>query len=223
MIFAQSYPAVELQAVTDSVWVHTTYKTYGQYKVPSNGLIVQTAEGLILIDTPWDDSLTTKLLAVARERFDQNIAFAVVTHAHDDRMGGIHVLHENGIKVVGYSLVCQRAEALGYEKPEQILSADTVFSIGNKNFELFYPGAGHTIDNTVVWLLDQKILFGGCLVKAESAADLGNVREAYLEEWPRSINRLIEKFPDGRIIVPGHGQWGGLKLLNHTMNLLSKQ
>jgi metallo-beta-lactamase class B len=87
-------------------------------KIPANGLIVQTSAGLILIDTPWDDSLTIELLDSAKKRFNQDVVFAIVTHAHVDRIGGIHTLHKKGIKVVSIALTCQKANELGFEVPE---------------------------------------------------------------------------------------------------------
>jgi metallo-beta-lactamase class B len=222
-LLAQSNSAVELRCISDSIWIHTTYKAFGENRIPSNGLIAQTSAGLILIDTPWDDSLTTELIKISKERFKQNIVFAVVTHAHDDRIGGIHALHKAGIKVVGYSLVCQRAKELGYELPEAIFSKDTTFVIGNKKCELFYPGAGHTIDNTVVWFPEEKILFGGCLIKSGSAVDLGSIQDADIGQWPQSIRRIIDRFQTIRTVVPGHGAWCGTELLQHTLNLLSKK
>jgi metallo-beta-lactamase class B len=97
------------------------------------------------------------------------------------------------------------------------------FSLGNEKFELFYPGAGHTVDNIVVWLPRQQILFGGCLIKSELAKDLGNVAEADVKEWSRSIHRVMEKFPIARVIIPGHYSWDGFGLLQHTLNLLIKK
>jgi metallo-beta-lactamase class B len=220
-LLGQAHLPVTLSKVEDSIWVHTTFKLYDNYDLPSNGLIIQTSSGLVLIDTPWDDSLTTELLDSTKKQFNQNVVLAIITHAHVDRIGGIRTLHKKGIKVVSIALTCQKAKKLGYIVPEPVVSIDTTFNFGNEQIELFYPGAGHTIDNSVVWLPERKILFGGCLVKAESYTNLGNVADADLEEWPRSIRKVMDKFPEAEIVIPGHGNWGGIELFQHTLDLLS--
>jgi metallo-beta-lactamase class B len=98
---------------------------------------------------------------------------------------------------------------------------DTTFVVGREHLELFYPGAGHTIDNSVVWIPERKILFGGCLVKSTSSTDLGNIADADLKEWPRSIHKVMDKFPATEVVIPGHGTSGGMELLQHTLDLLS--
>lgn len=207
----------------DSVWVHTTYRMFGTQNVPSNGMIVQTSEGVILIDTPWDDTLTAHLLDSMKERFNQPVLYAMITHAHDDRIGGIAALHKHHIKVMSQQKTCELAKKYGYEIPDTVMPADTILTSGNERLEYFYPGPGHTEDNSVVWLQNRNILFGGCLVKAESYSDLGNIADANLSAWPQTIHRLIEKYSSARIIVPGHGTWGGLPLLQHTLHLLEKR
>jgi metallo-beta-lactamase class B len=219
-IFGQSHSLVDLSKIEDSIWIHTTYKAYGNNCIPSNGLIVQTSGGLILIDTPWDDPLTTALLDTVKTRFKQSIVLAVITHAHDDRIGGIRTLRKSGIRVVSIPLVCIKAKELGYPEPEMLNATDTVLNIGNEKLEIFYPGAGHTDDNIVVWFPRERILFGGCLVKSESNADLGNIQEANLDEWPKSVDKLMDKFGTAQIVVPGHGAHGNLHLLQHTLDLL---
>jgi metallo-beta-lactamase class B len=220
-LFGQARSPVKLSKIEDSVWLHTTYKLYNTVNLPSNGLIIQTSSGLVLIDTPSDDSLTVELLDSAKMRFNQDVVFAIVTHAHDDRIGGIRTLLKKGIKVVSIALTCQKAKELGYEVPEQVSSTDTMFIIGNEKVELFYPGAGHTVDNIVVWLPEREILFGGCLVKSASSTNLGNVADADLKEWPRSIHKVMDKFSSAEVVIPGHGTSGGMELLQHTLDLLS--
>jgi len=46
---------VELNRVKDNIWVHTTYTDYKGNRTPSNGLIIETSDGLVLIDTPWNN------------------------------------------------------------------------------------------------------------------------------------------------------------------------
>ena len=103
---------------------------------------------------------------------------------------------------------------------EQYFLNDTTFTIGNVSFQTYYPGEGHTKDNIVVWFPDEKVLFGGCLVKSLEATDLGNTKDANLIQWPISIKNVIDHFPTIKYVVPGHQKWGDEGLLYHTLDLL---
>ncbi len=220
ILFGQSHHNIELSKIEDSVWIHTASRVYGSDIIPSNGLIIQTSSGIVLVDTPWDDSLTIELLAMIKKQFNQDIVLSIITHSHIDRIGGIHTLHKKGVKVVSSALTCQKAKESGYEVPEPIFSPDTTFVFGNEQIEYLYPGAGHTVDNSIVWIPGRNILFGGCLVKSASSTNLGNIADADLKEWPRSICTIMDKFPTVKLVIPGHGPSGGLELLQHTLDLL---
>ena len=84
---------------------------------------------------------------------------------------------------------------------------------------VFYPGAGHTEDNVVVWLANEKILFGGCFVKSLQNKNLGNTGDADISEWPNSIQKVLNRYPDVKVVVPGHGKIGNISLLTHTQAL----
>jgi metallo-beta-lactamase class B len=75
----------------------------------------------------------------------------------------------------------------------------------------------------VAWLPRQKILFGGCLVKAAKDKSLGYIKDADLGEWPKTIVRVENEFQDATMIIPGHGDVGGKDLLLHTIELLQKK
>ena len=79
-------------------------------------------------------------------------------------------------------------------------------------------GAGHTRDNVVAWLPEEKVLFGGCLVK-EIGAGKGNLADADTLAWSGTVRRVIENYPDVRIVVPGHGEPGGEELLEYTVKM----
>jgi len=42
-----------------------------------------------------------------------------------------------------------------------------------------------------------------------------------MEEWPISVQKVIERYPDARIVVPGHGEVGEESLLTHTVEILN--
>jgi metallo-beta-lactamase class B len=41
--------------------------------IPSNGLVIVTPKGLVLVDTCWDNELTKELLTVSKEQVKQTI------------------------------------------------------------------------------------------------------------------------------------------------------
>lgn len=213
---------LRVRPVAKDVFVHTSYRRYPGVAepVPSNGLIVRTTQGALIVDTAWDNAQTLELLRWVADSLHQRVRLVVVSHAHDDRLGGLAVLRANNIKVYSTKLTAQRAAALPFGVPTPALKRYTVVRAGRTRLELFFPGPGHAPDNIVAWLPRQKVLFGGCLVKAADAADLGNTADANLKLWPATVRTVAARYPKAAVVVPGHGSWGTLDLLAHTLDLL---
>ncbi len=94
--------------------------------------------------------------------------------------------------------------------------------IGGATFDFFFPGESHTVDNTIVYLADQHVLFGGCMIRALSDQSPGFIKYANMQEWPKSVQKVIDKYPDAQIVIPGHGAVGDHSLLNHSVQVLEK-
>ncbi len=62
----------------------------------------------------------------------------------------------------------------------------------------------------------EKVLFGGCLIK-EVGAGKGNLGDANTEEWPDTVRKIKQAYPEVKYVVPGHGKVGGLELLDYTI------
>jgi metallo-beta-lactamase class B len=113
--------------------------------------------------------------------------------------------------------------------PTEVIDLDVneekSLSFGTENLVLYYPGETHSPDNITVYYPEKKILFGGCMIKELSAADLGNTDDANLEQWPVSIERLKAKYNEANvnIVIPGHGKTGDIHLLDKTLELSKKQ
>jgi metallo-beta-lactamase class B len=75
----------------------------------------------------------------------------------------------------------------------------------------------------IVYFPKRKILFGGCMIKSLDSKDAGYTADADMQKWPRSVERVLAKYKDAKIIVPGHGNWGGIQLVKHTIQLLDKE
>ncbi len=187
--------------------------------VPSNGLLVVGREGTLLIDTPWTPEQTARLLAWLRESQHSTVVDAIVTHFHGDRLGGISALPSR-VRIHALPATSELAARQGTTFPATALQPATSMQLEGESVETFYPGAGHTHDNIVVWLPQRRILYGGCFVKSAHSADLGNVADADISSWRTSVQRVIERYPSATIVVPGHGDLGGTELLVHTRDLV---
>jgi metallo-beta-lactamase class B len=211
---------LQISRIADGFYVHTSNKKLGDRVYPSNGLVVEAEDGVVVIDTPWDTIQSVQLLEWIKVNLKKKVLCCIVTHAHADRIGGIAIFKQRGINVLSTPLTAERAGQRGFLEPEPALPNDTLLTWGNVTAECFFPGKGHTDDNIVVWFPGERILFGGCLVKSGSATGLGNIADADLLAWPVSIYRVMRKFPDHRIVVPGHEDWEDNNSLEHTLGLL---
>jgi len=214
---------IELTKINDVIWMHTSYTSYNGSRASANGVIAISSEGIVLVDTPWNSTQTLTLLKLVRETFGKDIVLAIVTHAHADNIGGINTLLENGVEVRSTQMTVNQAEKNGFSKPEPDLDSEPAFTIGDLEIETYYPGAGHAPDNITVWFPQHKVLFGGCLIKSLEAKDKGSITDADLQQWPASVQKVKEKYPDAEVVVPGHGPWGNTDLLKYTLELVGEE
>ncbi|MDF3820673.1 subclass B1 metallo-beta-lactamase [Leptospira sp. 96542] len=213
-------PPLELIKIKESVWIHRSYGKHEGVVYQANGLVVVTPKGIVLIDTAWTEKQTEELIRLTKEKFSLDIRFAIISHGHADRVSGIRILEKHNIVSYSTTLTAIEVGKNGFPKPVSHLDYNNRMSLGNTQIEVYYPGPGHSVDNIVVWLPDTHILFAGCLLKSVDSKDLGFVGDANLNEWPRSAKRLLDRYPDAEVIVPGHGDWGKLDLIRHTLRLL---
>ena len=58
------------------------------------------------------------------------------------------------------------------------------------------------------------------MVKSLYSKTLGYTKEADLKNWPRTLRKIKTKYAQACLVIPGHGDPGGLELLDHTLELL---
>jgi glyoxylase-like metal-dependent hydrolase (beta-lactamase superfamily II) len=206
-----------LGRVTPNVWIHTTTHVLdGVGYYPANGAIVVDGREALLIDTGWNDLDATTILDAWGRYGNAPVTRAIATHFHGDRVGGIGAVTKRGIPVFGNPLTIGLALDAGLPVPRPLHELEK-HEQRMGNVELFYPGAGHTLDNVVAWIPGDRVLFGGCLIKATTASDLGNVADADLSAYPLTMRRLLHTYRP-RYVIPGHGTIAG-DSLGHTLLL----
>ncbi len=175
-----------------------------------------------MFDTPVDDSLTKTLVSWIQDTMGIKIVAFVPNHWHSDCMGGLAYLESIGIESHANRKTIAIAEVNHLPVPAHAFADSLTLSLGDKEIFCYYPGPAHTLDNIVIWIPSERILFAGCMVKEMRATSLGNTADGDLAAYPHTIRKVLKKFGNADFVIPGHGQYGGVELLEHTMALASR-
>lgn len=219
---AQAIGKLEIKQITPNAFVFTTWKNLGDIVFPANGMYVIGDSEVAMVDCPWDSTQWQPLLDSIWIKHQKRVSLVVATHFHDDRTGGFDYYKRLGIKTFSSQKTMDLCLKRGEKQALFTFSKDTVFSLGPQKLEIFYPGPGHTPDNVVVWFGEEQVLFGGCFIKSQESQGLGNLQDANTKAWNVSLRKLKRKFPEVKIIIPGHQKWGGKELYDHNKKLIRK-
>ncbi|TDW97039.1 subclass B1 metallo-beta-lactamase [Dinghuibacter silviterrae] len=213
-------PPLTITHLTGDCYVYTTYRPVGGEPYPANSMFLVTGKGVVMFDVPWDTTQYQPLFDSISTRFHQPVVLCISTHFHDDRTAGLSFLKQRGIPTWSSALTRELCVLHHNDVAENVFTKDTTFTVGNYSFSTFYPGAGHTTDNIVIWVPKARVLYGGCFVKSTEAPGLGNLADADPVAWPVSLQRLMKAFPDPDFVIPGHLGWTDKESLRHTARLL---
>jgi glyoxylase-like metal-dependent hydrolase (beta-lactamase superfamily II) len=235
-----------LTKISDSVFV-----IVHEFPWRCNSLFVLVGEDKgVLIDTPNETSGTKSLIDWIYSDFGEIEIIAINTGFHNDNLGGNEYLISKGIKVYGagltFKLIQERAPKLrtflmestqnredkkyyeGYKNVIFLPPTDTFditagkrIAFGGEDFEVYYPGESHTVDNVVVYIKNKKVLFGGCMILSMLHRKPGYIEDAYMQAWPKSVEKVQIKYEEAQVVIPGHGDWGGSELITHTIGVLN--
>lgn len=222
-LFAQStISPLKIAHLTSDFYVYTTHRMLKGTPFPANGLYLVTDSGVVIIDSPWDTTQFQPLLDSIEIKHHKKVVMCLATHSHEDRTGGLAYYRQQGIKTYTSKQTALICKARNEKLAEFVIDKDTIFRVGQYTFQTYYGGAGHTSDNIVVWFERDKILYGGCLVKSVEAADLGNLADADIKQWPNTIKNILKKFGKPDYVIPGHQDWTNNNALAHTLKLLKQ-
>jgi glyoxylase-like metal-dependent hydrolase (beta-lactamase superfamily II) len=241
-------PELKIAKLSDQVWV-----VIHSFPWESNSLIVNASDKeLVLIDTPYTNEATEKMLEFIESEIKPKRITAVLTGFHIDNLGGTGCLLQHQIPVYGSDLTCRLIDERSAATQQQILSwlqkpeqekyrkvyaemkfskPDHVFPIekglflkkGKLSFEVYFPGESHSPDNLTVYIRELNLLFGGCMIKSLESPNLGFTGDANMNEWPVSVRKVQAKYTEAKWVVPHHGKWDDISLLQHTIDLFQSQ
>ena len=214
-VYATERLAVE--QIAQHVYRHISYLEIPDWGTfPCNGLVYMKDGVAVVIDTPVDEGTSEELIGwIEGEKAE--VRAVIPTHFHVDCLGGLEAFHRRGIPSYAETRTIELAGEDDLPMPQNRFNGKFEITDG-VHVILEHFGAGHTRDNVVAWLPEEKVLFGGCLVK-EIGAGKGNLADADTLAWSGTVRRVIESYPDVRIVVPGHGEPGGVELLEYTVKM----
>lgn len=215
---------IVLVKLSERTYVHISQSEIPPFgRVSSNGLVFINGKEAFLFDTPVTEEETRTLVDWLKNSMEVEVVGFVPNHWHIDCMGGLAYLQQQHIPSWANQITVDSAKVKGLPVLDHGFTDLLQLKLGDKTIECYYLGPAHATDNIVVWIPSEKILFPGCLVKSMNSRTLGNTADGDLKAYPATIKKVMDKFPEARIVIPGHEPFGGPELLRHTLELANTQ
>lgn len=224
--------STEMQEVADGVFAYV--QATGGFCIANAGLIVGP-EGAIAVDALFTPSMTRAFQEQIRRRTSKPVRQLINTHHHVDHTLGNE--HFAGIDIVGHIRCREEMERVGVPRerlnalaphfaddiaasgtrPPNVTFADRMnLFLGDRRIELMHLGTGHTVDDVLVYLPAEKLLFAGD-VAFHYVTPLAF--EGHISGWIRVIDAV--EAMDVETIVPGHGPVGDKSDLREMRDYLA--
>lgn len=209
--------------ITENSFEHTSFKQTNDFgNVPCNGLVVRNNKEAIVFDTPTNDKSSEELIKWITDTLQCKVNAIIPTHFHDDCLGGLKAFHDHGIRSYAYFKTIELARENNYVVPQNSFNDSLMLKAGDEYITVKFFGEGHTKDNVVGYFPNEDILFGGCLLK-ETGAGKGYLGDANIAAWSGTVEKIKKAYPNVKIVIPGHGEYGNKQLLDYTIHLFSAQ
>jgi len=160
--------------------------------------LIQTSEGIILIDTSVSVKRMRAILDTANIQ-PADVYLVINTHLHAD--------HVNGNSLFNCPILCHSRAKTQIAKKcskrgQSLITFDEEYKIdmGDKHLCLIHTG-GHTPESIIVWLPVDKVLFSGDLIFSGRAPFLASVTN--FNALLRALKGLTSL--GAEVIIPGHG------------------
>jgi len=210
--------------------------------VPNVGIVVGQREALV-VDTGMGLINGQRVLQKARSLTDKPLVLTI-THFHPEHGYGAKVFADAGARIVynrsqqaeldekgqAYldmfrtfgDAVAGQLEGVEFVAADELYDDRTSLDLGGLAVELLHFGLAHTRGDQVVFLPEQRVLFGGDLLEHRifpivpwfppHDADVNGSR------WIEVLDRLEELEPV--VVVPGHGEVTGPELIGQVRSYL---
>ena len=179
----------------------------GCYQASSH--LIDTGDGLVLIDTGYERTLYLVIESIWEAGFDpRDVKYIINTHWHFDHVESSGMMADlSGAKNLISEVDAPEAEKRGYFKPDILIRDGDKLTVGNKTFE-FMLTPGHTkgtmsifFDTTVDGKPYRVGTFGGAGVNS-LVPSFGTYYNGCRDDYMRSCERLSAEHVD--IFIGNH-------------------
>jgi cyclase len=198
----------------------------------ANVTIIETKEGIVLIDTGQNPKASHIVMAALKKLTSQPVRFIIHTEPHQDHTVGNFVFSPPGIVIAhqGATESMKKAdnpatiEKRAAESPEMreaykgyrlvpphVEYRDKMtLNLGERTLELYYLKNVHSEADTAIWLPKERIVFTAASVTVKR---FGNHRP--FVSIPDTLSGIkMMKALNPEVVIPGHGDPGTAKILD---------
>ncbi len=197
--------------------------------------VVLSDDGALVIDTRMTARQAEEIRADLRRLTALPVQIVVDTHGHSDHAFGNATFrpatiwgHVGCARFIERTGEEQRSRQMRnmpeladdlrqvvFDVPDQSFEHEAEIDMGGRRLELRYLGRGHTDHDIVVSAPDAGVLFAGDLLENGAVPAFG---DSYPLEWPETVEALVPLVD--RVVVPGHGDHGGVEFAREQLNAL---
>jgi metallo-beta-lactamase class B len=208
---AAAEPAVTLTHVRGGV-----YMVEDDFYAKENSAVYVGRDHVTVVGATWTPETAKLLVAEIRKITLLPVTEAINTNYHPDRAGGNAYFRSIGAKIVATvktrdRMVASWDEVIAWTRkgipaypdlpavlPDTVFPGD--FDLQDGKVEAFWLGPSHTPDGIFVWFPEERILYGGCILKEQ----LGNLDFADTVEYPHTLMKLKALNLPVETVIAGH-------------------
>jgi glyoxylase-like metal-dependent hydrolase (beta-lactamase superfamily II) len=214
--------------VGDRVFVRR-YPFYDQ-----NIVVVLGGDQALVVDSRTTPSHARELLDDMTKLGVRGADVVVNTHGHHDHVFGNRTLrpaviwgHERCATMIvrtgaeqlrravaKHPELAADLEQVELQPPDRTFADRAVVDLDGRQVELVYIGRGHTDNDIVVRIPDAGVLCAGDLLENGATPYFG---DGYPMDWPVTVDALLAMTGAGTVVVPGHGDHGGLAFVRTSL------
>ncbi|HEY0282626.1 MAG TPA: subclass B2 metallo-beta-lactamase [Rhizomicrobium sp.] len=204
-------PALTLHQLRGGVYV-----VEDGYYAKENSAVYIGRDHVTVVGATWSPETARLLAAEIGKITPKPITEVINTNYHPDRAGGNAYFKSIGAKIIATEMTRDlmrsgwdgviawtRNAIPDYPALPPVLP-DTVypggFALQDGRVRAIYLGPSHTPDGIFVWFPEEKVLYGGCILKEQ----LGNLDYADLAEYPATLRKLQRLDLGFTAVIAGH-------------------